>query len=67
MVLNKCTFFLKYRPLIQEKKILVQLCCTDLLFYLSKEAPIAQMFLLPPNCPDQVPLNPTIMLWAQVN
>lgn len=47
------------------QEILVQVCCMDLPFFLSKGTPIAQAFLLPKNHREQVPLNPVAM-WAQV-
>lgn len=47
------------------QEILVQLCCTDLPFFLLKGTPIAQAFLLPKNHKEQLPLNP-IAMWAQV-
>lgn len=53
------------KTVLPGQEILVQVCCMDLPFFLSKGTPIAQAFLLPKNHREQVPLNPTAM-WAQV-
>lgn len=48
-----------------EDEILTSVCCTDPPFELYQGTPIAQVFLLPKDYSEQVPLNPTIM-WVQV-
>lgn len=46
-------------------QIFVSIMCIDPPFFLAAGTPIAQAFLLPNHCPEQVPSNPTIM-WVQI-
>lgn len=65
MVQNKFSYYRKYKQYTLEKRSLSSFAAQTHPFTFHGEIPIAQAFLLPRDCPEQAPLNPTIM-WAQV-
>lgn len=47
------------------EEIFVSVMCLDYPYFLIKDTPIAQAFLLPKKLPSEVPENPVVM-WAQI-
>ncbi|XP_014114834.1 PREDICTED: endogenous retrovirus group K member 18 Pol protein-like [Pseudopodoces humilis] len=69
---QECRAVLQALPLDPEPTIdqMVEACtkhssASNPPYYLKEQTPVVQAFLLPSDCPDHVPLNPTAM-WTQV-